>query len=304
MKSILLFLSVLLIFTLLMGIHTNQVKAQDNLHLKIGIMPAVDSAPILLAQKMGYYEELNLDIQIDVYTNAVNRQSALQTGELDGAMTDLIAFVNNVNNGFPIKITTSTDGSFPFLVKEGFKEKENIDIGMMEISVSNFLTEQFLSDKYTLNKVFIPAIPARLEMVKSKKLDMAIIPEPLASIGELAGLEKRVYKNKHDFTPEAMIFTKSAIKNKKEAIDRFHKAYNKAVIDINTNDNLARDILVEVLELKPEVKDLISLPEYHLARLFTKSYLNYVINWVERKQDIKIDISYQDMIEGQFIQND
>jgi len=299
-----LLLSILLISSLIIMGVTAPTYAQEPLSLKIGIMPAVDSAPILLAEEKGYYQELNLDIKIDIYTNAVNRQSALQTDELDGAMTDLVAFVNNVNNGFPIKITISTDGSFPFLVKKGFAEKNKIDIGMMEISVANFLSEQFLADQYELNKIFISAIPARLEMVKSGKLDMAIIPEPLASMGELAGLKKRVYENEYDFTPEAMIFTETALVKKSEAISRFHKAYNKAVREIQKDDTEAREVLINRLNLKPEIKDLITMPVYHLARVPSRSYLNYVIEWVEEKQEEEINLSYQNMVEEKFIQND
>ena len=302
-KSTILILSFLLISSLII-FHPGGSVLAEVFSLKIGIMPAVDSAPILLAQERGYYADENLEMQIDIYTNAVNRQSALQTGELDGAMTDLIAFINNVHNGFPIKITTSTDGSFPFLVKKDFEEKEKIDIGMMEISVSNFLSEQFLSDKYDLNKIYISAIPARLEMVKSGKLDMAIIPEPLASMGELSGLEKRIYDNEYDFTPEAMIFTEKAIENKAEALKRFHKAYNRAVKDIQEDDSLARDILINKLKLKPEIKELITLPDYHLARVPSESYLEVVINWVENKQNIEVGISYKEMIEGKFVEND
>src|SRR4051812_47297227 len=95
---------------------TPAVKEDENVILKVGVMPAVDSAPIFLAEEKGYFEELGLDAEIQVYTNAMNRQSALQSGELDGAMTDVIALVNNVENGFDIKVTTSTDGSFPFLI--------------------------------------------------------------------------------------------------------------------------------------------------------------------------------------------
>ena len=297
-------LTLMLICSLFFVFGFSSTQAQENLSLKIGIMPAVDSAPILLAQEKGYYKELNLEMEIDIYTNAVNRQSALQTGKLDGAMTDLIAFVNNVNNDFPIKITTSTDGSFPFLVKKDFEEKEEIDIGMMEISVTNFLSEQFLKDEYKLNKIYISAIPARLEMVKSGQLDMSIIPEPMASMGELSGLEKRVYENEYDFTPEAMIFTETALKQKSEAIERFHQAYNRAVQDIKNDDNEAREVLIKRLKLKPEIKDLIVMPKYHYTRVPTQSYLNYVINWIEDKQNEEIDIPYDRMVEEKFIKND
>ena len=304
MKSIkVLFLSFLLICSLIV-ISSSSTLAQDNVSLKVGIMPAVDSAPILLAEKRGYFADEGIDIEIDVYTNAVNRQSALQTGELDGAMTDYIALVNNINNGFPVKLTLGTDGVFPFLVRKGFKETEEIDIGMMEVSVSNFLSEQFLSDKYKMNKVFIAAIPARLEMIKSGKLDMAIIPEPMASMGELAGLEKRVYENEYEYMPEGMIFTKKALGEKEAAILGFHKAYNRAIKDVIEDEELARDILIEKLKLNPEVKDLITLPEYRLGTVPSESYINRVIKFVEDKQNESINLSYQDIVEEKFVAND
>lgn len=277
-------------------------KNADSMKLNIGIMPAVDSAPILLAEKKGYFKELGLDMNIQVYNNAANRQSALQSGELDGTMTDLIAFLNNIQNGLDIKITTSTDGSFPFLVKKGFAEKKQVKIGMMEISVSNFLSDEFLKGKYEMEKVFINEIPARLEMVKAGQLDMANLPEPIASMGQLSGLEKRVYASTDDFMPEVMVFTGKAMKEKEEAIALFHQGYNKAVEDIKNNDAEARDILIEKLELKPEIKDMMTLPEYHTTRVPDEAYINKIIAWVEAVQKIDITAAYDKMIERKFLQ--
>jgi NitT/TauT family transport system substrate-binding protein len=262
----------------------------------------VDSAPILLAEKKGYFKELGLDMDIQVYNNAANRQSALQSGELDGAMTDLIAFVNNVQNGLDIKITTSTDGSFPFILKKGFVEQKKVKVGMMEISVSNFLSDQFLKDKYEMEKIFINEIPARLEMVKAGQLDMANLPEPIASMGELGGLEKVVYDNTDDFMPEAMVFTGKTLKEKEKALKLFHQAYNKAIEDIEKNDAEARVVLIEKLELKPEIKDLMALPVYHMARVPDEAYMNKVIAWVEAVQKIDITVAYDQMIERMFLQ--
>ena len=113
-----------------------------SLVLTIGLMPAVDSAPMLLAEKKGYFEELGLDLQIEVFNNGQERQSALQTNNIDGAMTDFIAVATNVNSGFDIKATTMTSGKFPVLVKKDFVEKETIKVSMMEVSVSNFLIDE------------------------------------------------------------------------------------------------------------------------------------------------------------------
>jgi len=298
MKKKILFLAlIMLIFSLL--IITGNINANE-MSLEIGIMPAVDSAPILLAQEKGYFAEEGLDIKVDVYTNAVNRQTALQTNKLDGAMTDLIAFVNNVNNDFPVKITTTTDGSFPILVSKDFKEKEEVKIGMMEVSVTNFLAEQFLKDKYKLNKIYIPAIPARLEMLKSGQLEMAVIPEPLASTAELQGLEKRIYKNDYDYMPEAMIFTETALSKKDKEISIFHKVYNKAVKEINEDDQEAREVLIKSLDLPIKIKNLITMPEYHLTRIPSEDYLNKVIEWVEKTDKSQIEIDYNQVVEGKY----
>ena len=296
-----LLMTAMMIFTSCQATPETPAAPVDNMKLKIGIMPAVDSAPILLAEKMGYFKDLGLDIDIQVYNNAANRESALQSGELDGTMTDLIAFVNSVQNGLDIKITTSTDGSFPFLLKKGFVDQKKIKIGMMEVSVSNFLSDQFLKDKYEMEKVFINEIPARLEMVKAGQLDMANLPEPIASMGELGGLEKVVYTNTDDFMPEAMVFTAKALKEKEKAIEAFHQAYNKAVTDIKGNDEEARDVLIEKLALKPEIKKLITLPEYHMARVPDEAYINKVIGWVEEVQKIDITVPYDQMIERKFV---
>ncbi|RKD31230.1 ABC transporter substrate-binding protein [Thermohalobacter berrensis] len=302
MKKALKRLSILfLLVSLLAGCATNQASEKE-LNLKIGLMPAVDSAPIFLAQEKGYFEEEGLNVDIQVFNNAVNRQTALQAGELDGAMTDLISFINNINNGFDVKVVSSTDGSFPILANEGYEKKDVKKVGLMEISVSNYLTDEFIGDKYEIEKIFIPKIPARLEMVKKGKLDMAVIPEPLASMGELDGLKKLVFESKDGYTPDAMIFTGKAISEKQEAIKRFYKAYNKAVEDIAKDDSVAREVLINKLNLKPVIKDKIVLPDYKKARVPSKEYMEKVINWVEKVQEIEVKVSYEDMIERKLVE--
>lgn len=281
---------------------TPAVKEDENVTLKVGVMPAVDSAPIFLAEEKGYFEELGLDAEIQVYTNAMNRQSALQSGELDGAMTDVIALVNNVENGFDIKVTTSTDGSFPFLINKDFDEnKKDVKVGMMEVSTVNYLADRSLEGKYNVEKVYINEIPARLEMIGKGNLDMAVVPEPMASQGELNGLKKELIENNDAFSPDVMVFTGDAIKNKEEALQLFHQAYNKAVDEIVKNDEEAREILINKLDLKPEIKDKIIMPQYHHARIPSKDYLQGVMEWNEKVIGKKVNVSYEELVDESFV---
>lgn len=267
---------------------------KERMELSIGLMPAVDTAPILIAEKNGYFDELGLDVNIEIYTNAQNRQSALQSNSIDGAMTDFIAVATNVNGGFDIKATTMTDGVFPVLSHKGAKEKKKIKVGMMEVSVSNYLIDKWLGDKYEIEKVFINEIPARLAAIGSGELDMGLFPEPVASNGELQGLEKTVYGMDDEFSPDCMVFTGKALKEKTEAIKAFHKAYDKAVDEINKNPEIAKDILMEKIpNVKPEARDLIVLPTFKKSALPTDEYLKSIIDWTEEalKKDLEVEPS-------------
>ncbi len=270
--------------------------------LNIGLMPAVDSAPIFLAKEKGYFDALNLEVNITIFTNAQDRQSALQTGTIDGAMTDLVALATNINGGFDMKATTLTDGTFILLANEGAVDKEALKVGMMEVSVSNFLVDQWLGDTYEIEKVFINAIPGRLEAVATGQLDMGLFPEPFASVGELQGLEKVIYEPVDGFSPDIMAFTQKAIDEKTEALKAFHEAYNKAVKDLKGDENLARDMIIKnIPNITEDLKGMINLPEYHEARLPDEAYLVKIIDWTNGILDEKMTITAKDLVDDQFI---
>lgn len=283
------------------GCSNNGTSKEENLLLKIGLMPAVDTAPILLAQKKGYFDELGLKVDVEIYTNAENRQSALQANAIDGAMTDIIALATNVNGGFDIKATTMTDGVFPVLMGKGAFEKKDIKVGMMEVSVSNFLIDEWLSKDYNIEKVYINEIPARLAAIGSGELDMGLFPEPVASNGELNGLEKKIYETKDGYCPDVMVFTGKALSEKEESIKLFHEGYNKAVDDINKDSTEALDILMgKIPNIKPEAKDLIVLPEYHKASLPNDEYITKIINWTSEVLKKDLEVKPSDLVQRDF----
>jgi len=301
MKKTILLITILLL--MLTGCSTNdQITNDEIMELNIGVMPAVDTAPIFLAKESGYFQELNLDLNVEIYTNAQNRQSALQTNSIDGAMTDLIAVATNVNNGFDIQATMSTDGMFVLLSQGNKVDEKELSIGMMEISVSNFLVDHWLDDTYTIDKVYINAIPARLEAVLTNQLSMGLFPEPIASVGEMKGLTKLSYEPIDGFSPDVMVFTDEAINEKSKAIEAFHAGYNKAVKDINEDESLARQTIIDnIPNVSKDLKDVITLPTYHLARLPDDAYLTKIVKWTNTVLEEPLTITGDDLVDRSFI---
>ena len=284
-------------------IEKKQLKeSEENRTLKIGLMPAVDTAPILIAEKNGYFKDAGINVEIEIYSNAQNRQSALQSYQIDGAMTDFIAVATNVDGGFDIKATTMTDGMFPVLSNGDISGKKDIKVGMMEVSVSNYLIDKWLGKDYNIEKVFINEIPARLAAIQSGELDMGLFPEPVASNGELKGLKKNLYGMDDEFSPDCLVFTGKAIAEKEKAIKAFHEAYNKAVDEINKNPQIARDILVEKIpNTNPEVKDIMVLPTYKKAAIPSDEYLQSIIDWTSKTLNKDLTVKPEALLEGKFV---
>lgn len=268
--------------------------------LRIGVMSAADSAPILLAQENGYFEELGLTVNLEIFTNGATKQSSIQAGELDGAMVSMIQYLNNKAAGLDAVMTTSTDGMFPVVLSPSFEEKQDVKVGLMEVSVVNYLADAYLKD-YNMEKVFINEMPVRMQMLMAGELDMAVLPEPMASTAQLKGLEKRTYGNPDDFTPNAMIFTNDIISSNQEAVVAFHEAYNKAVEDIAANEEVAKEILIQKLELDEKVKELMVLPTYHMTRIPTAEFVEDIRLWTEALQGKTLDVNYADFVTEDFV---
>jgi NitT/TauT family transport system substrate-binding protein len=295
----------LLLVTLVMLSITSLFAAgvkEETKTLKIGLMPAVDIAPILLAEKNGYFEELGLDVDLQIYTDAQNRQTALQTNAIDGAMTDIVALITNNAEGFGLKGVVSTDGMFPLLVNPKHVDDKDISVGMMEISVSNYLVEQYLGDEYNYKKVYINSIPTRLEAIGTGVTERGLIPEPVASIGEMNGLVKVVYDGIPSESLDIMAFTDKAIVEKYNSIELFVEAYGKAVADIQKDSSLARDVLMEnISTLPPQVKDTMTLPTYKDSTLPSDKFINELIEWTGNLLGKTYEITPDDILDRRFV---
>ncbi len=271
--------------------------------LSVGLMSAVDSAPFYLAQQKGYYQEEGVQVDLILFTNGQNRQTALQTGKVDGAMTDLVALITQSASDFPLVGTLSTDGVFPLLANKVLTGIDTISVGTMEISVTNYLLEQYLAKDHTLKKVFINEIPARLEAVVAHQLDAGIFPEPFASIGEQRGLHKIIFEGIPAESLNIIAFSKSAIEEKFEAIAGFHRAYARAVKDLQDSPEIARDVLLGVIpNLPPTIRDTMYIPHFHLPRLPSDEFTRQIIDWTANVTKNSYSLEPNNLYDYRFVQ--
>ncbi len=272
--------------------------------LFVGVMPATDSAPIFWADEYGLFEEAGLNVQVELFTNATNQQSSAQAQQIDVYMASLVEFLIAIeNNPDAGAITTTTDGVFPVVVSPKYDGGKDVSIGLMEISVTNYVADLFLTD-YDLDKQFIAEVPLRIQMLLAGDLDMAVLPEPMASNAEAKGLEKMLVTESEDFSPNVMIFNQATIDNDADKVAAFHQAYNQAVLEMEGQDDAVKALLIKRIGLDESIQDLIVLPEYHTTRLPSEEYVESARQWVEQLIDQPMTVSYDELVVKDYVSQD
>jgi NitT/TauT family transport system substrate-binding protein len=286
---------------------SSQPTAQPGLlrPLRIGLMPAVDILPILAAYDLGLFEEEGVKVELEIFSSAVDRQSAVQAGTVDGILTDLVALALNVQSGFPLVGTLSTQGMFMVLA-QGSRTPEpgnRASIGLMQVSVTNFLADQWVGDQFDLDKVFINDLGIRLEALVNGQTDLGFFPEPLASVGILRGLEIVDLSRDGDESPQIIAFTQEAISSKPDSVQAFHRAYARGVTLVLNDQDLARDLLIDYIpNINPAIRNSIRLPQFTQPSLPSSQYIQQVLDWTQDISGRALTVSPDQLVDSRFIQ--
>lgn len=279
--------------------------------ITLGVLPDVDSIPFVIAQEKGYFREEGLTIKLESFKSAVDRDSALQSGNLDGAVSDALAEAFAKEGGFATTITSLTNGSYKLVLNKDVSAKsihdlKGKDVGISKNTIIEYVTDQMLAEaglvSSDINKIIIPQMPARLEMLKNGKIAAATLPEPLASIAVQGGAKILNSSDRLGINPGILLFTAKAIKDKPKEIAAMYKAYNKAV-DYLSQQPVEQyiDILLEKGGFPPAVKGNLVLPAYKKASAPDPKDIDAVMKWLQSKQLIKKTYSYEDVVDTSFV---
>lgn len=311
------FLSIALVLMMSVGITSCSTKPDQSKNsqalktLTIGIMPDLDSLPFIIAEHNGYFKEEGIEVQIEHFKSAADRDTALQTEKIHGAISDMLAVVFFNDNDFNVKITSKTDGSFKLIAgkNSGISKIEQAtgkSVGISKNTIIEYLTDRILQrsniDINLTQKVAIPKIPTRLEMLNNAKLDMATLPEPLASTALTNGGKILSSSDELGINPGVMLFTKDAIASKPEEIKALYKAYDKAVKFLNEEKQETYiDFVIKEAGFPESIRNTLTLPNYSKASMCSEKELEEVLTWLREKKLTTNNYTLQDLSDSSFI---
>ncbi len=313
-KSFLFFIVLLILSISIIGCSSRSKEDPNSNSLKtitIGVMPDLDSLPFIIAEHNGYFIEEGIHVKIEHFKSATDRDTALQTGQIHGAISDMLAVVFFNDNNFEVKITSKTDGSFKLISGKtsGISKIEQSigkSIGISKNTIIEYLTDRIMQSSYidipSITKIAIPKIPTRLEMLNNGKLDMATLPEPLASAAISSGGKIISSSDKLGINPGVMIFTKDAIDSKPEEIRSLYSAYNKSIQFLKEAklENYI-DFVIEDAGYPETVRNTLVIPNYSKASMPSEKELAEVLTWLNAKKLTINNYTLQDLSNSSFI---
>lgn len=283
-------------------------KGGAKLSLSVGLMPDMDSVPFIIAREKGFFAEEGVDVTLHSFKSAMDRDAAMQSGQLDGAVSDLLAAAFAKAGGFDVRVTSATDGCYTLIVGKGENISDVPALSGAEVAVSRNTIIEYVTDRIlkehgmaadAIRKISVPQIPARLEMLQNGKLAAATLPEPMASVAMVGGCRKLTDSNALGVNPGVMLFSAKAVTEKREAVQAMYRAYNKAIKYLTSNPRETYiDLVVEKSGFPPAAKEALNLPAYRNATLPQEKDVSEVMRWLKEKSLVPEAYAYQTLVTG------
>ena len=273
--------------------------------LTIGLMPDTDSIPFIIAAERGYFAEEGVEVELVPFKSAMERDAALQSGNLDGAVSDLLAVIFARSGGFSMHAVSYTDGNYNLVAggNAGISAAADLrgkDIAISRNTIIEYVTDEILSvngmKEQDVSKVVIPQIPVRLEMLQSGNLAAAVLPEPMASVAVASGSRYVTGSGELGINPGVIVFADSAINEKADSIRAMYRAYNKSVEYLNHAPRAEYiDLVMEKSGFPAPARDALELKPYRPARLPAEKDVEEAVHWVKSKE-LAGDYRYDDLV--------
>lgn len=283
--------------------------------LRIGVLPVEDIMPTIVAANNGYFTRENLDVEIIRFQSAVEQINAMQAGQLDGIITDMIVTAMIKDSGQDVKITSITLGATPDEGRFGIIAAPNSGIenlaglkgksvGIAHNSIIEYITDGLLADSgiapAEVNKVSVPKIPVRLEMLFNNRIDAIAVPDPLLTFGEFKGAKIVALDTQRNLSQAVVVFTQKTLDEKKSAVQGFFRAYAQAVDDLNRHPGDYKQLLVDNINVPEPIAQDYQIQRYPQPQIPAPEEVHNILAWMKQKNLLQTDLTYHDLVDPSF----
>jgi NitT/TauT family transport system substrate-binding protein len=286
--------------------------------LRVGVLPDADSLPLLVAKDEGLFgaegTAAGTGVELVPFKTAVERDSALQAGAIDGAVSDLIAVALATQAGFEIKATSLTDGRYGIVLSPASRIASLSELAEVPIGVSSNTIIQYAAEtmirwagvgEARIRSLAVPKIQLRMELLLAGQLEAACLPEPLLSAARAKGARLLAASDDaalgRGLSAGVIVFSKAALEQRAADIALFYRAYWRAAQAVNARPDAYRDFLVDKALFPAETRDSFRFIVYEKPRLPSQDDIASVLAWMRGKGLLTTAIDGASLVDGRAI---
>ncbi|EGB14103.1 ABC-type transporter, periplamsic substrate binding protein [Pseudodesulfovibrio mercurii] len=298
MKKILLALAVILALA-------TTARAQDAA-MRFGVLPVIDTLPLQVADREGLFAKHGLNVTLVRFMSALERDTAMQTGQIDGYFGDLIATYLLLDRGVPMRIaltswrTTPGYPMFGIALSPANRDQNLAGMQGRSLALSRSTIMEFLCDRLEdhlgvkrgyFSQLEVKKMPIRLQMLLTDQVDAALLPEPLLSLARLKGGNVLVTAEDLNLPVTVLCLHQRYFENNGAAYDKFLAAYREAIRLLAENPEKYRPLMAETCRIpKPLVSGFPVYP-YPAPELPAPAELAEVQDWMIAKGLLKARVA-------------
>ena len=280
--------------------------------VRIGVLPIEDNLPFYVAEKEGWFPEAGLQVELVSFPSAVERDAALQAGQIDGEVADLVAVALMKKAGTDVKIAsiglgaTPQEGRFALLAAPNSsirqaEDLKNVPIGVSENSIIDYVTDQMLKDRGVpqaqIKKIGVAKMPVRLQMLLSNQIQAACLPDPLATLAVAQGAHLVLDDTYRNISQTVLLFRTASVQNKRAALQTVVRVYGEAGRALAKNPELYRPLLIEKAQIPAPIKDTYKMPTFSPLQLPTQAEVSSVMQWMVEKKLLAQPFAYDELVD-------
>ncbi|WP_461209182.1 ABC transporter substrate-binding protein [Desulfocurvus sp. DL9XJH121] len=269
--------------------------------LRMGVLPVLDTLPLRVAMADGLFAAHGLDVELVPFASAMERDTAMASGELDGYFGDMIATLTLIRAGVPMRMVTvsyaTTPGRRMFALAASPKgAKAGAPLGYSSTTIMEFLLDLMAPGDTAAGRTFtrmeVKKIPIRMQMLLAGQLGYAILPEPLAALVESRGGE--ILGTDADLgIPLTVICLSRARMDAREA---FMAAYAEALASLRDKPEAHRGLMVRACRVPKSLAADFPLPAFPEPHLPSPESVGQVQGWMLKKGLLDARLPYAELV--------
>lgn len=269
--------------------------ASQKIPVNLGILPVVDTLPLLVGVERGFFEDHGIDLKLISFSSALERDLALQSGKINGYFGDLLNTMLLINAGQGLSILTAVFHTnprhrmfallaSPKSVITSIRQTEGEEVAISKASVIEYVLDRMLAQRglqpTKIKKTEIRAIPIRCQMLLADKIRLAVLPEPLATKAESEGARALADDRDLDVTLTVLALKSDLVQKFPDLVTRLTGAYKRSVDAVNQNPELFKELLVQKTQFPPSLKQAYKVPSFPPVQRPVKKDIASVQNWL------------------------